>query len=66
MEGSGSKICVKRLGVTYMLNLSQQYNMAAKKANMLLFCVDRTKTRMRQVRGGAAFSASLVLLRLSM
>lgn len=55
---SASEICVKRLGVTYMLNLSQQYNTAAKKANVILFCVDRTETRMRQVSGSAAFLSS--------
>lgn len=52
---SGSAICVKSLVVTYMLNLSQQYAMAAKKANVLLVCADRrTKTRMRPVSGSLA------------
>lgn len=53
---SVSEICGKRLGVAYMLNLSYQYNVAAKKANVLLICADRrTKTRMRQVSGSPAF-----------
>lgn len=37
---SVSEICGKRLGVAYVLNLSYQYNVAAKTANVLLICAE--------------------------
>ena len=60
---SGSEICVKSLVVTYMLNLSQQYDMAAKKANVLLVCADEEQRLERGWR--VAVLLLLVLLRLS-
>lgn len=46
-----------------MLDLREQYNLSAKKANVLLVCADRkTKTRMRWFSGIPALLSSVQIV----